>query len=638
MARFSFVFSALLAFLVGSNFSVRASEFSSPLSTAKPNAADRSCLLCDLKPSMTLPNHFLNQACEDLHVATCVDGRGQESQQSQLKNLEAQLRGTVSRARQVTLRAMGFQDEADAIRKSLARQGIELKSELSQKARRFVFDNDLSSYVPDSELYAVTSKCEARAAELRSISTYMQSDLVKLREHRDQIRAFFAEVKRQRNFAVSLVLPGFFKQIAAKCGTLQALDEKVQAASQYVRLKNVCASLPQLRRRVLDLYRKQEAPEARQQALALVTEHSDVLDVQVTENVTENITTTQSASAPTSNLMVSLGLDDPASALRTEIASLTDGLYNSCENVASGFRDSMAPTRETVLKKANLARPTIEALIETYYSETTKSTLLKMLERVKLGAMRVVRRITPDQKLQNKIQQQYQQLELGWFKKPASEAYVRDPNSGIEYLDEDTTSPTDDLFLSLSDADLSTFTSLDAFYRPSGSVGVFQSVASVNLMPAFLRMTEQNPHGSLSILAHEVSHLIGPRMSVINGHDMRAAHRPLLTCLSSPESIRLQPQQADEAVADMVAAEIMAELISELPEQERLNAVASALQPLCLMEDGRVLRLFFDDNGSHPSPILRMSGLFGASPALRRAMGCERESQAFRSCSWKGDQ
>ena len=165
--------------------------------------------------------------------------------------------------------------------------------------------------------------------------------------------------------------------------------------------------------------------------------------------------------------------------------------------------------------------------------------------------------------------------------------------------------------------------------------GTNSRAARVTMPPAFLLLMDGNPQAFLTVLAHEAGHRLGPKMAfTAYGHDLKPAYGPMLQCLSRPESIRLQPGQEDETVADMVAAEITARLISELPLPERLGSLAQAIEPFCLFEEQAAQSFSLPLDHKHPGSALRVSGIFGGNEALRGALACERKSRTFSTCSW----
>ncbi len=155
-------------------------------------------------------------------------------------------------------------------------------------------------------------------------------------------------------------------------------------------------------------------------------------------------------------------------------------------------------------------------------------------------------------------------------------------------------------------------------------------------MPAFLWMLDNNSDGVLGVLAHEVGHQIGPEMSVINGHDLRGIHLSTLQCLSQPDSIYMQKNQADESIADMIAAEVLAQIANRTDTlEEKINLIQSGVQSYCVMDMLEQREFGSRTRGNvHPNPLLRVGGLFGGNASIRNTLGCNNESKSYKTCGW----
>lgn len=241
-----------------------------------------------------------------------------------------------------------------------------------------------------------------------------------------------------------------------------------------------------------------------------------------------------------------------------------------------------------------------------------------------------------DPKKKSKIINDYDSLKLAWMEKPPESAYSKKGN--VLVLDEAKAPPsqaqmfTIDAFFAFSDASLSFFTTINANYMPQVQLGKIRVAERVNMMPALIRLGEELPYSLLGIIAHEAGHKIGPEVAEINGYDLKGAYADLLACYKDKKSINLRKDQGDEAIADYISSEVLARQISRLPAEKRQDALITAMTDFCLFE---ALDSGINCRGVHPENSLRISGIFGANPNLRKAVGCQGDSPSFKSCGLK---
>jgi hypothetical protein len=228
----------------------------------------------------------------------------------------------------------------------------------------------------------------------------------------------------------------------------------------------------------------------------------------------------------------------------------------------------------------------------------------------------------------------YDSLNLSWTRKPSDSEYTKDLN-GQMVLDENNAgrNPMDQSNTAFFDPSLSYFTTPNAVYKPTVSIGKMKLEEHVDIMPVFLSKIEKSPYTYLAIAAHEAGHKIGLGMAQISGFDLSSEYKDLLACYKDSKSIKLEGKQADEALADYFSSEILARQIQKLPKDQRKQAVMSAAEMHCMFGD-RAQHLV-SCKGSHPESSLRVSGILGANPSIRKILGCRKDSSRFKSCGLK---
>ncbi|MCB0412022.1 MAG: hypothetical protein KDD22_05815 [Bdellovibrionales bacterium] len=133
----------------------------------------------------------------------------------------------------------------------------------------------------------------------------------------------------------------------------------------------------------------------------------------------------------------------------------------------------------------------------------------------------------------------------------------------------------------------------------------------------------------MAVLAHEVGHHIDFYNQNILHLNLEDAYEPVVQCLSQSKSIRLQPEQRPEALADVLSAEILAKLIpTDIQKRERF--IKNALTPFCAFDSGTISKNGVEE--SHPFPFYRTHGIFLANPRLREKLECSTEPRHFTSC------
>ena len=225
------------------------------------------------------------------------------------------------------------------------------------------------------------------------------------------------------------------------------------------------------------------------------------------------------------------------------------------------------------------SKTTIESLIDEFYSNEKKQVADAIYNSTRSDVQDLIHSFVKQPEKRGKILDSYEKLKLVWMKKLNKTVYRE--KFGWQILDENKLSPTDN---ALGDLDIFTDPSLSFFkepgssYRPKITIGVLTFNPQLNIVPLFIHLLDSNPFIFLSMIAHEMSHPIGPQVSQIHGYDLKPEYRDLLSCYRGRKSIKLRTNQSDEVIADYISSEVLARQINQLPLEKRKQAMLSAME------------------------------------------------------------
>ena len=274
------------------------------------------------------------------------------------------------------------------------------------------------------------------------------------------------------------------------------------------------------------------------------------------------------------------------------------------------------------MSEISKSRTTVEFLIDRFYSPKKKAAAHTVYTSARRDIKDLMSDLVPNPRKRGKILDSYDNLSLFWASKPGDDKYVKKKisNKNHEVLDEESLNFFDDSVASMFlDPDLYFFKELNAFYNPPMTYGNLRIEETINMMPAFIEMLDTNPFVFLSVVAHEAGHKVGPGVSKLNGYELSSEFRSLVACYKDTKSIKMLGHQADETIADYISSEVLARQINKLPENKRKQAMLSAMGDFCIFEDMGKHSIYC--TGSHPENSLRVSGIYGANPSVRRVMG-----------------
>ncbi len=589
-----------------------------------PPGADASCFTCQFTMSAESAKEGQDKICDDLFGASCMGTDGKPKYQGRSKSLPQELAQPIREARDKTAKKMGFKDFDDALRSRLKKAGLDLKDPVDPKAWKnlkregggFTSGGDNAK-----NLYRSVEWCAKEVKEFKTIRYDGMSDVKQLRE---TVRKYDAFQRKYRELSTGLYakdIPTFVSNhIAQKCKSLKSRP----ASGEHRQAAKACENFVQIKRQAVNLFRMEGTPQYKAQAEKFVR-----------ENLLLNPEDSPlSAPAPASQTPEKSEIDK----LRERLQAPRNIASDYCSELSSVIENAGNKVFEQLADDINKTKTTVDSVIDSFYSDSKRKIATRMFQEARAGIQGIVSQFVKDPAKRGKILDGYDRLKLLWMEKPPESAYKR-AEKGMMILDEDKTAPFkifgDDVFATFSDPSLSFFTTLNANYMPSISRGEFNNAERINMMPAFIHSLDKNPYAFLTVIAHEAGHKIGPQASKINGHDLTPEYRELVACYGDNRSINMQKHQTDEAIADYISSEVLANQISKLPQDKRKQALMSSMEDFCIFDDASNHARTVSCRGVHPENSLRVGGIYGANPNLRKAIGCEGESPKFKSCGLK---
>jgi hypothetical protein len=235
------------------------------------------------------------------------------------------------------------------------------------------------------------------------------------------------------------------------------------------------------------------------------------------------------------------------------------------------------------------------------------------------------------------ILDEYDRLSLSWLKKPGEEFYIMGKN-GIQTLDaskfsRDSGGEARNVYLMFANPRMEEkMTSMNASYTwKSRTLRRWNPRKEVELSPAVILSTEKKPMEVLLILAHEIAHKLGPRISAVHGYGLRDQFLVVRRCFQDQKSIRLVSNQEEEVFADMLASEGLARMLTKYPLEQRKDLMRSGFRRAC--ESASEEKEEFDHTKlNHPPWRLRIAGVIGVNPSLRSVLGCQGEPSKYKMC------
>ena len=562
----------------------------------------KDCLVCEFNHSELLSKHGEGgDPCDDLFSAACVGKNGEPKQQhnEEQKSLER-----VNRAKEITAKKMGYKDLEEALRARFKAEGLELIEDPDPE----LMENLTSSkffYVdsPDG-LFKSAQQCDKRSTRL-GILIDLSLDVIDLSldgsgdistaeryiELADESQAHITKYQEMDKRFIAKDIPQFIRDIGEECffGEDDDGGEKEKLCRQFALIK----------REGVRLYRLEGHESYEKRAKEFVNRYYSLLLLKGYESISSS----------------------------SSLERVKDKLIESCWQHNEVLSDYATRVKDDFLTEISTSRTTVESLIADVYSSERRKLANQIYKSVKSDAKDLMPVLISDSEKRGRVLDGFDSLELSWKSQPEDSKYRR--MNAQEVLDEGQVDQ-EELFM-FWDSSLSFFTEKNASYMPAFT----GKSATVNIMPVIIDTLEKNPISFLAVLAHEVGHEVSPSVATLNGHDLKPEYQQLLSCYRSTKSIKLLHGQADEVTADYIASEILARQINKLPPSKKRDAVFSAMSFFCQFHDEENERYDVYCRGSHPDPYLRISGIYGANPSIRRVLGCKGDSPTFKTCGLK---
>ncbi len=588
-------------------------------------AESNNCLVCKFPMSNESEKSGQTDACEDLFSAACMGADGKPKFQEASKKLYEDLVKPIREARNKTAIEMGYKDIDDAVKSKLKEAGLILKDPPDNESwKRLIGEADSSISQKDAakKLYANVEQCNNDIEDLQAIPYYRIDDATVLKKVLAKWDAFQSKYRKQSIKYYARDIPNFISNnIGQKCSNMKSNQENLRPANNLEIVK-ACEKISQLRREAVGLFR---------------AEGTDTYDKLAEQFVSKNLVPGLIYSSPVSTALTTSTSSPPKKTeidkLRDKISATISSTVSYCEEFGSNAENTGIKVVADLYKKISKSKTTVDDMVDSVYSKKREELATEIFQSARSDIQNLTRSFVVDSQKRGEILDGYDRLKPYWMKKPDDSAYTKD-QTGSMVLDEDkvTTSPLDPTSSIFFDPNLSFFTTLNAFYLPSASFGNMKTDEQVNMLPAFVSMLDKNPYAYLTIVAHEAGHKISPRLGKINGYDLSSEYKDLLACYKDRKSINLQDNQADETLADYFSSEVLAREIQNLPSEKRKQALMSSMEAYCIFDDTADQQHSVMCKESHPENSLRVGGIFGANPSLRKVIGCEGDSSNFKTC------
>lgn len=569
------------------------------------------------------------KVCEDLFAAACLGADGKNKFADKNKKMHEKALDSIQRARDKTAKELGFKNFDEALKQHLKTAGFEIKEPVDAEAWKLlkgeITPNNYNSTNLEHRLYEPVQSCFSNESTFNNIS----KDILKFNE--EQLKQVQLQIETHLNShnakLISIYandIPNFVTEsIGQKCQQIK--DKPLTFVVDNNReIFKACENFEQIRREAAQLYRIEGTPQYKKKASDFIKKNLLPEPKPFFKGLS------QTADEDSSDKRELEKLQEKIQSLMVQIRSI-------CSPYSRLVRHSAQKSVEDFMIEINTSKTTVDSLIGEFYTEANKSKISQMLEDTKSEAQNIVSQFVKDDDKRKAIVVEYNSLGHLWLVQPPPNSYKKGMRGNL-ILDEEKAAPESMLVMSdihgfFSDPNLTYFSELNAKFEPSISIGVQKRKLRVSLSPVFLQqMMNENPQATRVALAHEVAHKIGPKMSQIQGHSLDLEYAKLLDCYKNNNSIKLEPKQADEVIADYIASEIMMRDIAALPHKDRKQALKYAMELFCLFDAKGVDSHSIVCDGNHPERSLRVSGIFGANPNLRKVIGCNEESSLYKSC------
>lgn len=572
------------------------------------------------------------KACEDLFSASCIGIDGKNGFASKLAQKKADAVKIVGDARDKAAAELGFSNFDEALKKHLKNSGFEINNPVDERIWK-LFKGELDAEGgPDWQiseaLFVDVAKCKKDQAAITSTPTFNFKNIVEYSEFQKKVDSFNLDVKTKLLNAYRYDLPSFIsKYLGSRCNTIKASPQGYRKEDN-VEIYNACENIEKIRWEAIRIFRLEGSAE-------YLLETEKFLKDQVLPEL--SYSSSQTTTMPDSPMPPKSELD----LAREKLQKSINTVYSSCQSLSNGVRASAEKVAKDFASEINLSKTVVDSVVGAVYSPDSKTKVDQMFKSSREAIQKIVKSFVADPEKRTKIVNGYDNLQSYWLEKPPANAYKNGPRGNL-ILDEDKFKPSyarslmDDIFTYFSDPTLSHFTTVNANYGPGMSFGSLHQNERVNMMPMFIENINNNPYAFLTAQAHEIGHKIGLKMSQINGYDLTGEYKDLLACYRNSKSIKLVRGQEDETIADYIASEVLARELLKLPEDKREATLLSSMETFCMFDAKMTNEGNLSCQEVHPDNTLRVSGIFGANPNIRKVLKCESDSSLYKTCGIDG--
>lgn len=625
-------------------------------------------------------NPTLQSTCDDIFTAACGthDGAGITSN-DRMSEVSKVLAENVKEAKQSLLKSMKLPSFFEGLKKVLAAEGIVVTADVPIDAQNYLlqaFGEGTKGYVnlQDTVFFKDVQTCQQQSDEFsKSLQEISYSYFSYPRNHAleiEKLDAIQAKVIQAENWLNDLStnrkksLEDNFhvvlKLATQKCESFKKLPPVQKAEKSNKDLNFICSHLSEIRDLAIEKIRNPANDRIKERIIQFATRAVGVIPINpyyfagstaaATPTISDKFDYTQAAASligPQAKAEQKAGTTTAVDRqltywkTRAAMASAEISKQNPCYELGEAtYRTNKIKTiTEKYLMSLLTSQVFLEELISKYYSVDIKPKTQKTFDEIKEMVLQQALLLVKDADLKENLRNQFARLEMAWLHKPKASDYVKHSVLGIPVLSEEaqlTLQFTNSMAgAALGDPSLGFFLSVNAFYVPSVHVGRFQRAAMVNMMPFFSYLRDREPLAFLAVLAHEIGHQIGPSLSIINGFSMKPFYQPILQCYAQTDSIHMQDFQSDETISDTIAAEVIAKIIANYPQEKKIRAALSSVSPFCYFEHMRSKSGSISLDDPHPISKLRVSGIFGGNSSLRKVLGCSKDAANFRTCEWR---
>lgn len=567
------------------------------------------------------PAFAQNDQCADLFQAACVNNR----EAGYSEKLTDQMREVVTEAKMTTLRQLGYQNFDTAFADMVKRMGLTLRSDMTAEDKKKIFSSD--RYMSDTRKYfAEINKCYEVSSDLVTAPYY--TDLATLQASYDKYKDYPAELLAlQINFFKQSV-PSLYQEIKTDCDNIK---ESNKTANPPVALPDTCKdeNLLNLRKAAIAAYRNGSD--------AVITQFVTANLDKYTALKNHSRTVSQTASAGVSATPVT-----PVTELQDKIRELTRKVdYMSCYNLEKNVNAIFPQTKSNFFGAVTLSQVSHDFVIDRLFTPERFQLGQQLVNDVRESIKRFVGVWFPNDQLRlEKIRIQLDGLKFSWPRKLPRDYYITLPGVPFPVLNMEKLDISEEFWMSVLRSDYKDLTELNAYYHPNFKYGEANMPELFTLLAPFFELYKDQPKGMYSVIAHEIGHKIGYRISALNGHDLRREWRPVVNCMARPDSIRLTRGQEDEALADWISSHVVAELVAREPLETQEALVRANVEDFCQFYDSREGRLDMRQlTEAHPEDTLRINGIYGVQPGLRQMLGCQpQQTSDFIYCPISGVQ